>query len=215
MKRYVVYIHKDDEGNVKYVGMGKRERPNQTQKRSDTWNKYFKDRLFYPEIIFANLNEEEALEKEKKMYYLYKEQGYDLLNNYRGIGFGGNTYKNKSLKEMKEIRHKISEGTKGDKNGNKGQYIGPLNPMYGKKSPVRKTYVILNEKSSETILIHSRNELVNFLKSYRFDKYQDKGKVKGLSHTINNVNINEFCMGRLKRLDDFTLVNMKRRCDTK
>lgn len=57
-----------------------------------------------------------------------------FLNGYNSTSGakGGNTYCKKTNEEMVEIKSKISKSNSGKNNGNKGQYIGSRNPMYGK-----------------------------------------------------------------------------------
>lgn len=212
-KDYLVYVHRNKEGKVKYVGMGKKHRPQDVNKRSSVWNEYFKDTHFYPEVVKKGLTEAEALKEEKYLYYYYEEKGNQLLNSYRGIGFGGNAYKNLTEEELNEVKRKIGQSNMGDRNGNKGQYVGDKNSMYGKRSPIRKTYEVKNIKTNEVVILDSRNKMWNFLKDYRKKKYNDIGKAKNLSHDINNINIAEFCAGRINKLDDYILVNVTRECD--
>ena len=77
-----------------------------------------------------NINYDDIDERE-----IYWIKYYDSFNNgYNSTigGKGGNTYAKKTEEEMKIIGQKISKAISGSKNGNKGQYVGKLNSMYGK-----------------------------------------------------------------------------------
>ena len=81
-------------------------------------------------ILEENINYDDIDERE-----IYWIKYYDSFNNgYNSTigGKGGNTYAKKTEEEMKIIGQKISKAISGSKNGNKGQYVGKLNSMYGK-----------------------------------------------------------------------------------
>lgn len=65
------------------------------------------------------------------------EVGYNRTNG----GLGGNTYLRKTPEELKIIGSKISEKLKGSGNGNKGQYVGDKNPMYGSYPHNKRLYI--------------------------------------------------------------------------
>ena len=71
----------------------------------------------------------------REKYYIDKFNAYksDVFYNIAMGGEGGNTYAGKTEEELIEIKRKISKANKGERNGNKGQYKGILNSMYGKK----------------------------------------------------------------------------------
>ena len=71
----------------------------------------------------------------REKYYINKFNAYksDVFYNIAMGGEGGNTYAGKTEEELIEIKRKISNANKGERNGNKGQYKGVLNSMYGKK----------------------------------------------------------------------------------
>ena len=68
---------------------------------------------------------------EKEVYYIKKYNSLENGYNMTVGGEGGNTYIDKSDKEMKVISEKISTALRKN-NGNRGQFIGPKNSMYGK-----------------------------------------------------------------------------------
>lgn len=85
---------------------------------------------FIVEVVEDNLPLEILDEREK-----YWINYFDTVNNGYNSTYGakgGNTYCKKSKQEMDEIKAKISIANSGDRNGNKGQYVGSKNSMYGK-----------------------------------------------------------------------------------
>lgn len=90
--------------------------------------KYGKENFIIEPIDFAETREEL---NEKEIHYISEynslEDGYNMTMG----GEGGNTYINKSDEEMKAISGKISTALRKN-NGNRGQFVGPKNSMYGK-----------------------------------------------------------------------------------
>lgn len=77
--RFCVYLHKDQDGVVRYVGKGTGDRPYQHNKarRSKEWFNFFENTPPIVEIVKTDLNNKDAVDLELKMYDLYKET---LLN---------------------------------------------------------------------------------------------------------------------------------------
>ena len=90
--------------------------------------KYSKENFIIEPIDFAETREEL---NEKEIHYISEynslEDGYNMTMG----GEGGNTYIDKSDEEMKAISGKISIALRKN-NGNRGQFVGPKNSMYGK-----------------------------------------------------------------------------------
>lgn len=90
--------------------------------------KYGKENFIIEPIDFAETCDEL---NEKEIHYIGEynslEDGYNMTMG----GEGGNTYINKSDEEMKAISRKISTALRKN-NGNRGQFVGPKNSMYGK-----------------------------------------------------------------------------------
>lgn len=98
-------------------------------KLSRAIRKYGKESFVISEIDSAETKEELNA---KEIYWI---DFYDSLNSGYNMtlgGEGGNTYISKTEDELKEIKNKISLANRGANNGNKGQYVGEKNPMYGK-----------------------------------------------------------------------------------
>jgi hypothetical protein len=82
---YYVYVHKDQDGNIFYVGKGTGKRA-WSQERDDVWHRYVKEKLsgrYEVEIIRDELDEEEALELENEIMSLHGDR---LLNHIRPSG---------------------------------------------------------------------------------------------------------------------------------
>lgn len=141
----------------------------------------------------------------------YKNFGEASLNSYSGIGFGGNTYAKLSNEELIKTKEKISRALKLN-NGNRGQYIGEKNPMFGKRCPVRKEYKIRNVVENKEYSLDSRSKLVDFLKEYKNSTYSDKSYLEK-ENPITKKNMSDFCMGRIKNIDNFILLSIIRECD--
>jgi HIRAN domain-containing protein len=83
---YYVYVHKDPDGNVFYVGKGTGQRAWSQDNRDAVWHRYVSEKLggrYEVEIIKNELKEEEALELENEVML---KQGDRLLNLGKPVG---------------------------------------------------------------------------------------------------------------------------------
>lgn len=82
-RKYVVYTHNDEEGNVRYVGSGTLQRANMTNANANRGVKYKTFVLEHGKltvsIIYSGLSKVESLEIEKEIYLRYAPSGL-LLN---------------------------------------------------------------------------------------------------------------------------------------
>lgn len=108
-KKYCVYLHKDQSGQVRYVGKGKVNRPwnFSASCRSSAWVMFFSKNPPLVEILKGGLEEEEAFILERETIADLKSKGFDLLNICAG-GYGGD-----SRTWTDEARARISELRKG------------------------------------------------------------------------------------------------------
>ena len=137
-KKYKIYIHRDIEGKVFYVGCTKdKHRPNRkygigskNPKRTIEWYNRCLNKFTYT-IVADNLTQELAYELEEFLITQYGRIGFDvngiLVNKSIG-GFGGNgtihseesklkiSKAKKGRKMKEEHKIKISNSTKGSKN---------------------------------------------------------------------------------------------------
>lgn len=133
----------------------------------DTKTKFGRAKLKYGQenfvldILEKNIPIDQLSEREifwiKKYNTLYA--GY----NSTAGGEGGNTYASKSTKELACIKEKISKANRGANNGNKGQYVGDKNPMYGKRAPNAISLLVLNLYTNEFYIFDSCTKFAQYL----------------------------------------------------
>jgi hypothetical protein len=87
MNRFYVYLHKDKNNNIRYVGKGCGRRAYKCTGRSAYWKNVFKYRN--PEVVIykTNLTAQEALDLEYKVHK-YLNNRYKLCNLKEGGGVG-------------------------------------------------------------------------------------------------------------------------------
>lgn len=84
-RNYYVYVHKDEEGNVFYVGKGTGKRA-WSQDRDSVWHRYVNERLggrYNVQIVKNGLDEDEALVIENEVMLMHGDR---LLNFAKAIG---------------------------------------------------------------------------------------------------------------------------------
>jgi hypothetical protein len=84
-RNYYVYVHKDEDGKVFYVGKGTGKRA-WSQDRDTVWHQYVKERLggrYNVEIVKNELDEDEALLMENEVMLMHGDR---LLNFAKAIG---------------------------------------------------------------------------------------------------------------------------------
>ena len=93
MNEYYVYLHKIENGNVFYVGQGKRYRHKQTKGRSKRWHDIYNNNKCKVIIYKRNLTLEESLLLEKELILKYgridNNTGTLINSNDGGIGLKG------------------------------------------------------------------------------------------------------------------------------
>lgn len=82
--RYYIYVHKDFEGQVRYVGKGTKGRSHDFKKRSKPWLEVFADSPPTVEIVKKGLFEGEAYQYEMDLMVKLVDQGCNLANILRG-----------------------------------------------------------------------------------------------------------------------------------
>ena len=125
MKQYYIYMTTNNITGMKYIGkhLGKLD---DSYLGSGTLlkkaiEKYGKEH-FSKEILFISNSEEENCEKEKYYISLYNATQNPMFYNLHEGGSGGNTTLGYTEEQKAALREKISQVTKGEKNG-----------MYGKQ----------------------------------------------------------------------------------
>ena len=160
--------------------------------------KYGKENFIIEPIDFAETHEEL---NEKEIHYISEynslEDGYNMTMG----GEGGNTYINKSDEEMKAISGKISTALRKN-NGNRGQFVGPKNSMYGKHhTPETKEKMSKALKGRKFSKEHNRK-----ISEY----YRGRKKHYLHPHTklfITNIKTNETCVKTAKEV--VTMFNLQ------
>lgn len=134
-----------------YIGQCKtknlNERMNEHKEETSKMNIHFGRALrkygwedFDLTILEENINYENIDERE--IYWIKYYDSFNKGYNSTIGGKGGNTYAKKTAKEIEIIGKKISKAISGSKNGNKGQYVGELNSMYGKHHSIETKMAI-------------------------------------------------------------------------
>lgn len=104
-KEYYVYVHYRESDNLPfYVGKGKGNRAYDFNKRNIYWNRVKNKHGIRVEIIFENLEEDEAFQLEKDVILELKYFGYPLTN----LSDGGEG--NSGMKFSDQQRLNIAEG---------------------------------------------------------------------------------------------------------
>lgn len=125
MKQYYIYLTTNNVNGMKYIGKHYGELDDsylgsgKLLKRAIA--KYGKD-SFTKSILFVSKDEEENCNKEKEYISLYNATTNPLFYNIHEGGMGGNTIAGYTDEEKEQLKIKLSEVNRGEKNG-----------MYGKK----------------------------------------------------------------------------------
>ncbi len=125
MKRFYIYMTTNNVNNMKYIGKHYGELDDNYLGSGtilkQAIKKYGKE-SFIKTILFISNNEEENCNKEKEFIALYNATSNPLFYNIHEGGNGGNTTKGFTQQQKENFKSKMSEVTKGIKNG-----------MYGKE----------------------------------------------------------------------------------
>lgn len=107
---FYVYLHKDKDGQIFYVGKGIGRRA-WDRKRHPAWQKYVSERLvgkFTVELYMENLSEENALEIEDQLINKYGPQLVNWVNTGRDFDYAAL----KKFHEMRDANRKFVAETK-------------------------------------------------------------------------------------------------------
>jgi hypothetical protein len=151
----VLYRHLKPNGEVFYIGIGKKDRP-KSKKRSKWWKKIVNKYGYEIQILKKDLTWEEACELEKILisYYGRLDIGTGTLVNMTNGGNG-----TLGFKPTKETRKKISESGKGRKLVFTDEWRKNLSIAgKGRKLSKESRYKILeNNKLRKPVLINNVN----------------------------------------------------------
>ena len=167
---YKVYLHRrQDNGNVFYVGKGRRWRENSKNNRNKHWRRIVDKYGYYVEIVELNLDNKTACDIEKSLISFF---GYDNLCNYTYGGEGSEGYKHTEEALSKMKGRKLSEEHK--KKLTKSKLEKPTLYWKGKKRSEE-----LKNKISETLSNPKRKEIEKMLIEGMDRKYiSEKTNVK-------------------------------------
>lgn len=135
-------------------------------KLSRAIRKYGEENFVIIEIDSAETKEELNL---KEIYWI---DFYDSLNSGYNMtlgGEGGNTYICKTDEELREIKNKISLANRGENNGNKGQYTGERNSMYGKHQSASAKKKISDSMTGHIFSKEHNEKISKFFKNRKKD----------------------------------------------
>lgn len=193
MRSGLVYKYTSKTTNKSYIGRTIMDRFQRRQYEHKTCCKDTKDSLFYKAKIEYGYDDFTltVLEDNIPLEYLdareiYWINYYNTFNNgYNSTkgGIGGNTYIKRSKSDMEKTKEKISKALQGERNGNKGQYVGERNPMYKKKPHNAQEVVLYNIVTKEVKIFDRAYKVANFL-GYKSGSFVTRMKKDNL--IVNN-----------------------------
>lgn len=236
IKKYYVYEWFNVlTGEIFYVGKGTRNRYSQITGRNQFFIDYFNTHECKSRIVYENLTEKEAYEKEKELIKYYRENSNFRLTNVTDGG-DGNPFKSGELNP----KYGKGEEIKGENNPFYGQKhtirvkkilsqkarlrVGELNPFFGKEHN-EKTKKIISDKAKIRLRVKENNGMYGRSHSEEVKiklSEQNKGKTipievrKKISNTLKEKykNTAHFNLGRkhsdeTRRLLSLTLKGQK------
>lgn len=209
----LIYMYVNKLNNKKYIGksMEYRFTTRVSQHRKDKTNSHFarakkKYGLENFNIIILEDGIPRDILSEKEIYYISL---YDTMNNgYNSSkgGEGGDTFTSRSEESKQITKLKMSHILKTN-NGNKGQYKGNKNPMYGITPKHTKLYDVIdsednniiykNKKAKEVLEIVGYNKVTNSSNAVR----RVIEKLNGVYNGFKVIN-KGFVVGSLETMSD-------------
>ena len=127
-QKHVIYVYKDEINHYVYVGLTNnmyiRDTSHRDKNKQDTLYKHFSKYgldIPEPEIIYSDLTPHEAQEKEREVYYQYRDAGWNMINYEKALGSLGSRKKKwtyiKTYKEAQKYKY-----PKDFKNNSSGAY---------------------------------------------------------------------------------------------
>lgn len=114
---HVIYVYKDEINHYAYVGLTNnlyvRHSSHCDKNKKDTLYRHFEKfnlEIPEPEIVYSDLTPHEAQEKEREVFYQYRDAGWNMINDEKALGSLGSTKKkwtfNKTYNEAKKYKTK-------------------------------------------------------------------------------------------------------------
>ena len=117
-QKHVIYVYKDEVNHYVYVGLTNNMHVRHTShidpEKNDTLFKHFSKynlKIPEPEIIYFDLSPYEAQQKEREVYYQYRDAGWNMINCEKSLGSLGSTKKkwtyNNCYKEAEKYKYPV------------------------------------------------------------------------------------------------------------
>lgn len=117
-QNHVIYVYKDEANHYVYVGLTNniyvRHTSHCDQNKKDTLYQHFEKyglTIPEPEIIYSDLTPYEAQDKEREVYYQYKDAGWNMINCEKSLGSLGSVKKKwtyiKTYKEAMKYKYPV------------------------------------------------------------------------------------------------------------
>ena len=194
---YSVYCHTNKFNGKKYIGITRRKPELRWKKGSDyKHNPYFYNSIikygwngFEHEILFENLSEDEAKEKERELISKYNTNNRNFGYNLTGGGDG-------LFNPCEELRQKMRNRTLGENNYFYDRhYYGENNPFWGKKHNESSREKISKNHADVSGKFNPRAKSVVCIElNKQYDTIIDASR----DLNINNSDIGKCCRGKLK-----------------
>lgn len=117
-QKHVIYVYKDEVNHYAYVGLTNnlyvRDTMHRDESKADTLYKHFHKyniEIPKPEIVCSDLTPHQAQEKEREVYYQYRDAGWNMINCEKSLGSLGSPRKkwtyNKCYKEAEKYKYPV------------------------------------------------------------------------------------------------------------
>ena len=194
---YSVYCHTNKINGKKYIGITKRKPELRWKNGSDyKHNNHFYNAIqkygwdgFYHEVLYTDLSEKNAKEKERELISFYKTTCKDYGYNLTGGGDG-------MFNPSDELRQKMRERKLGKNNYFYDKHFnGKENPFYGRKHKDSSRELISKNHANVSGKQNPRATPVICIElNKRYDTITDAS----IELNINNGTIGQCCRGKLK-----------------
>ena len=141
MKTGIIYKIKSKTTNKVYIGQtskstidNRQNRHKKDMEKGDTHLYRAMRQYGFDDFEFSIVEENIPIDmlSQREIYWIAKYDSFNTGYNSTTGGEGGNTYARRTPEQMAETKAKISNKMRGENNGNKGQFVGERNGMYGK-----------------------------------------------------------------------------------
>lgn len=117
-QNHIIYVYKDEINHYAYVGLTNniyvRHSSHCDKNKKDTLYRHFEKfnlEIPEPEIVYSDLTPHEAQEKEREVFYQYRDAGWNMINSEKSLGSLGSTKKKwtylKAYKEAQKYKYPV------------------------------------------------------------------------------------------------------------